>query len=161
MTETVSPAESPDQPDHFGEIAAELRRAADDIAKLVGSGLPKPNMFQLSIQTGTRGDDELTATAVDAWAAALLGRAGEVQEFAGGVYHYGTDWDVRGPMSVAVYQSVSAEWAVKRNAAAELEKREAELEKLRAEVIALRAAAALQPDANLFDPASSTASEAS
>lgn len=130
-----------DQPDHFAEIAAELYRLADDIASLTGSGLPKPNVFQLNIQPGTRGDDELTRTAVDAWATALFDRRGAIDPYPGGVYHYSTPWIARGPITAAVYMSVSAEWAMKNDVAAaeaEVAEREAELEKARARVAELR-----------------------
>jgi hypothetical protein len=141
MTEKLQPTKPGDQPDPFAEIAAELYRIADDIVSLTGSGLPKPNLFQLSIQPGTRGDDELTQAAVDAWATALFGRRGQVEAYSGGVYHYGIPWLTRGPVAAAVYMSVSAEWAVKNDVAAaeaELAEREAEWKKARARVIELR-----------------------
>jgi hypothetical protein len=141
MTENVPAAEPADQPDPFAEIAAELYRIADDIVSLTGSGLPKPNLFQLSIQPGTRGDDALTQAAVDAWATALFGRRGHVEAYSGGVYHYGIPWLTRGPVTAAVYMSVSAEWALKNDvvaAEAELAEREAEAEKARARVAELR-----------------------
>lgn len=151
--ETVAPAVSPDQPDHFAEIAAELRRAADDIETLVGSGLPKPNHVALDIHPGgprLDRDDDRTARAVDALGLALLGKPGTANKMYDDTYHYGTESTQRGPIKVHVYDSVSTAWAVKRETADSLAAKEAELERLRAEVTALRAAAALQPDA---DPA--------
>lgn len=152
MSDKVPPPETTDQPDHFAAIAAELYRIGDDIASLTGSGLPNPNQFQISIQPGTRGNDALTEAAIDAWATALFDRRGKVQPYSGGVFHYGTEWIARGPVTAGVYMSVSAEFAVKREAAAKLAEREAELENLRAEVAELRAAlpaAALAGDTGL------------
>lgn len=151
MTNKVTPAETPDQPDHFAEIAAELRRAADDIETLVGSGLPKPTHVALDIHPGgprLDRDDDQTARAVDALGRALLGKPGTAQKMYDDSYHYGTESTQRGPIKVHVYDSVSTAWAVKHETAASLAAKEAELERLRAEVIALRAAAALQPDAD-------------
>ena len=144
MTDTnLTPAEPADQPDPFAEIANELRVAAAGIETLIGSGLPKPGHFNLNIQPGTLGDDDSTAVAVDALGLALVGRRGEVRPMSNGDYHYDMGGQVQsGPISFSIYQSVSAEWAVKREAAAVLAEREAELEKLRAEVAELRAAAA-------------------
>ena len=139
-TENVQPAE---QPDHFAEIAAELRKVADDIATLVGSGLPKPRQFQLNIQPGSRDDDNVTADAVDAMAGALLGIRGRVRKMSGGAYHYGVDLLPRGPIEVVVYQGVSRPWALRTDVAAakaELIEREAELEKARARVAELERA---------------------
>jgi hypothetical protein len=140
----VTAAETPDQPDHFAAIAVELRRAADDIETLVGSGLPMPSYVALDIHPGGRGrerDDNRTARAVDALGRALLGQPGTAQKMYDGSYHYGTQSIQRGPITVHVYDSVSTDWAVPRAAAFELAAREAQLEKLRAEVAELRAAA--------------------
>lgn len=139
-TPNVQPEE---QPDHFAEIANELHLAADDIAKLAGSGLPKPRQFALNIQPGLRDNDDVTAAAVDAMAGALLGVSGQVHRMGDGSYHYGTDHLTRGPLKVVIYQGVSTEWALKNDVAAaeaELAEREAELKKARARVAELRAA---------------------
>lgn len=140
-TENVQPGE---QPDHFAELAAELHKVADDIATMVGSGLPKPRLFQLNIQPGTHADDDdLTARAVDAMAQALLGVTGKVERMSSGTYFYNTDHLKRGSMEVAIYQGVSTEWALKNDVAAakaELAEREAELEKARERVAALERA---------------------
>lgn len=144
MTQTVTPNEPTDQPDHFADIAAALRDAADRISDLIGSGLPEPAQFQLNIQPGEHGDDDGVRRSVDAVTSALLGHGGRVQKMGGGGgYHYnnGDSHEPLGAVTVRIYQSVSAEWAVKREAAAKLAEREAELEKLRAEVAELRAAA--------------------
>jgi hypothetical protein len=122
------------EPDPFAAIAAELRKAADGIETLVGSGLPKPNLVSLSIQPGGRGDDDLIVRAVDAMATVLLDGPGEILPYPGDVYHYGTPMTWRGPVQVSVYNRVSTEWALKRDAAAALAAKEAELNKLRAEV---------------------------
>jgi hypothetical protein len=149
----VTAAETPDQPDPFAAIAAELHRAADDIATLIDSGLPKPDYFNLSIQPGTRGDGDSTAASVDAMGVALTGKAGGVRKMHDGTYHYSAKDVRRGLLSVSIYQSVPTEWAVRREAAAALAEREAELEKLRAEVAELRAAAPVRCVASLHVPA--------
>lgn len=132
-----------EKPDPFAEIAAELRKVADDVETMVGSGLPNPRQFQLNIQPGSRVDDDVTARAVDAMAQALLGINGKVEKMSGGTYHYGTEHTPRGPLVVAIYQGVSAEWALNNDpvasAEAELAEREAELEKARELVARLRA----------------------
>jgi len=142
MTTNVTAEPVKVEPDHFTAIAAELRRVANQIATLVGSGLPKPRLFQLNIQPGATNDDDVTATAVDAMAGAILGHPAKVQLMSGGTYHYGTDHEQYGPLEVVIYQGVSTEWALKREQAAALAVKEAELEKLRAEVAELRAVAA-------------------
>lgn len=137
--QNVQPAE---QADHFAQIAAELRKVADDVEALAGSGLPKPRQFQLNIQPGGRGDGDLTARAVDAMAQALLGISGTVNEMGSGNYHYGTDHLTRGPLQIVVYQGVPTEWALANdlNAVDEaVAAREAELELLRAKAAELRA----------------------
>lgn len=151
MTETVTPAASPDQPDHFAEIAAGLHAVADRLAKLVGSGMPKFSYIQLNIQPGKPGDDDLTQRAVDAVTSALLDHPGVVEEMSGDTWHYSNSdayAEPVGPIKVRIFQRVSNSWALKRDQKAQLAKREVEIERLRAEVTALRAAAALQPDAD-------------
>lgn len=125
--------------DHFTEIADELHRAADAVASLAGSGLPKPRHFNLNIQPGDRGsDDEGTVASVDAMAQALLGINGHPHEVGRGMYHYGTDQTWRGPISATIYQGISAEYAQRIEHDRVLAEREAELEKLRAELEELR-----------------------
>lgn len=137
--QTVPAAE---QPDHFADLAAELRRVADDISNLIGSGLPKPGSFMISIQPGTRGDVESTVRSVDAVANYLLGHPGQVQKMGGGAWHYGADHERRGPVTIAIYQSIDTAWAEQHYAASQLAAREAELAKLQAEVDELRKQAA-------------------
>lgn len=136
--QTVPAAE---QPDHFAELADELHRVADDVAKMIGSGLPKPRQFMLNIQPGTHhDDDDVTARAVDGMAQALLGIDGKVEQMGGGTYFYSTDHINRGPLVVAIYQGVSTGWALRNDVAAaraEVAEREAELEKVRARVAEL------------------------
>lgn len=138
---TTQTVPSDEQPDHFAEIAAELHQVADDVAKLIGSGLPKPRLFMLNIQPGEgRSNDDLTARSVDAMAQFVLGVNGQVEKMGGGSYHYGTDHLRRGPLEVVIYQGVSTEWALRHDVAAakaELAEREAELEKARARVAEL------------------------
>lgn len=125
--------------DHFTEIADELHRAADAVASLAGSGHPQPRHFNLNIQPGNReSDDEATAASVDAMANALLGISGHPHEVGGGSYHYGTGQTQRGPISVTIYQSIGAEYALRIEYDRQLAEREAELEKLRAELEGLR-----------------------
>lgn len=145
MTHPNVPAtEVNSEPDPFDVLSAELHRVADDIAKLVDSGLPGPSLFQLNIQPRTHShDDDLTARAIDAMATALLGIRGQVQKMDSGVYHYGTEQPRRGPIDVVIYGGVATPWALKNDVAAAeaaLAEREAELAKMRAEVDALRAA---------------------
>lgn len=147
MTHPNVPApEVKSEPDPFAAIATELRKAADDIATLVGSGLPKPTQFMLNIQPGapiSSRTDDATAEAVDAMAGALLGIRGKVQKMSGGSYFYCTDQQMRGPLVVTIYQSVSTPWALKNDVAAakaELAEREADLEKARARVAELERA---------------------
>lgn len=100
-----------EQPDHFAELAAELHRVADDIARLAGQGLPKPRQFQLNIQPASRGgDDDLTARAVDAMANALLGHSAAPELMGHGKYFYQTGFEKRGPLQVVVYHPISTEW---------------------------------------------------
>lgn len=140
-SQNVQPSQ---QPDHFAELASELHKVADDIATLVGSGLPKPRQFMLNIQPGTHGDDDdLTARAVDGMAQALLGIDGKVELMSPGTYFYNTGHLKRGPLEVTIYQGISTEWALRNDvnaAKAELAKREAELEKARALVVELESA---------------------
>jgi hypothetical protein len=145
MTTTIPALTDKSEPDPFAAIAAELRRAADDIEKLVGSGHPKPAHVALDFHAGRRSyatrDDNETAAAVDALGRVLLGKPGVVQKMGGGTYHYGTEQTTRGPIKVHVYDSVSTPWAEGRESASALAAKEAELEKLRAEVAELRAVA--------------------
>jgi hypothetical protein len=138
LDQNVTPAEAQAKPDHFAAIAASLRAAADGIETLVGSGLPKPNHFQLNIQPGGRGDDDLTRRSVDALTVALLGHPGRLQEMSKGGYYFtnGSGDEALGAIRARLYQSVSTEWALKREQAAELAEREAERA---AELAALRA----------------------
>jgi hypothetical protein len=138
MTDPTVPSAA--APDHFAELAAALYRIADDIVTLTGSDLPKPGFVQLSIQPGVRGNDDLSQRAVDAVTSAILGHPGQVAEMSNGTFHYnnGDYAEHVGPVGVRIYQRVSPEFAVKREAAARLAEREAELEKLRAEVAELR-----------------------
>jgi hypothetical protein len=133
----------PDQtvptPDPYAELAAELRRTADDIEKLIGSGLPMPSFIQLSVQPGTHAGDETTRVAIDTWALALLGRHGSLHKMSDGTYHYDAEAR-RGPLSVQLYNSVSTEWALAAEHGEEIAKREAEIERLRAELAALKPA---------------------
>jgi len=141
MIQTVSTTSDTGEPDHFAEIAAELRQAADRIETLVGSGFRTPGYFSLNIQPGTRGDDASTAAHVDALGLALVGKAGQLHKMHDGTYHYDIGDTRCGPIKVSIYQSVSTEWALKREAAAQLAAKEAELAKLRAEVAALKTTA--------------------
>ncbi|MDQ1625759.1 MAG: hypothetical protein QOJ49_1257 [Actinomycetota bacterium] len=144
MTTTVPAPTDKSEPDPFAAIAAELRRAADDIETLVGSGHPKPAHVALDFHAGRRSyatrDDNETAAAVDALGRVLLGQPGAVQKMVDGTYHYGTERTTRGPIKVHVYDSVSTPWAEARESASTLAAKEAELEQLRAEVAELRAA---------------------
>lgn len=72
MNDNVPAADVTDQPDHYAEIAAELHRIADDLAKLSGSGLPKP-WISFGILPGEGSDDDEVAAQVDAVAVALFG----------------------------------------------------------------------------------------
>lgn len=138
MTDQTVP--SGEQPDHFAQIAAELRSIAIDIHnELVGSGLPMPRI-QLNIQPGIRGDDEKIVKAIDALAMTLLGHPGRVEKMGGGVYHYSTDHEKRGPLEIAVYGAVSTPWGEQHHLASQLAAREAELEKLQAEKAELQEA---------------------
>lgn len=145
MTHPNVPAtEVKSEPDPFDVLSAELHRVADDIAAMVGSGLPRPRLFQLNIQPGTHDDDDdLTARSVDGMAQALLGVTGKVERMSSGTYFYNTDHLKRGPLEITIYQGVSTEWALKNDvvaAKAELAEREAELEKARARVAELERA---------------------
>jgi len=131
----TTPAElegSSSMTDPYAEIAAELRRIADDLTTLAGKGLPKP-WFNISIQPATdeRGNDDVVIPAVDAVAVALLGRPATTDPMSSGG-HMHRIAGTRGPVSLGVHQSVSSP---------EAREREAELARLRAELDALRTAA--------------------
>src|SRR5947207_12867569 len=91
MTTVHAPTDNPGAaapaPDPYAEIAAELRRVADDLGGLAGRGLPQPTYVALSIHPAGADDDEIMA-AVDAVGGALLGRPGELEKMSGGTYHY-------------------------------------------------------------------------
>jgi hypothetical protein len=109
-------------PDPWAEIAAELRRVADDAEKLVGE--PAPSCFQIHIQPKPH-DVPAAVAAVDTIALALLGKAGETRRMSVGVYHRNADAE-RGPISMSVYRKVP-------------EPPTAEIERLRARLAELEA----------------------
>jgi hypothetical protein len=111
-------------PDFYAEIAAELRRMADDLDTLTGLGLPKP-WLTLNIQPHGDTDDEIIA-GVDAVAGALLGKPGRTARLSGGAFHYDASGS-RGLVRIGVYQAVSDPAA---------RERDAELVRLRAELAA-------------------------
>jgi hypothetical protein len=141
MTDTVSPTPAESEPDPFTAIAHELHRIADDLASLAGSGLPKPSWVSFDMHAGSHAiqrDDNLTAFAVDTVGRALLNKPGEIHKMVGGSYHYGTDPTSRGPIKVHVYDSVDTAWALEREGANELAKRDVEIKRLEAELAVLK-----------------------
>lgn len=96
-------------PDPWAVIAAELRRIADDLAKLIGQ--PAPATFEINTQPysgsryGGQGGDAATIAATDAVANALLGHPAETRVMGDGSYQH-TTYGRRGPLRVAVYQGV-------------------------------------------------------
>lgn len=131
MTETTVT-----ESDRCADIAAALHELALKFTDLIGTGVPVP-FVQLSIQPGCRGDDESVAAAVDAISSVLFGHAGQLEEMTAsgaGIYHYnnGQGSEPLGAVEVRIYNSVSAEFAAKRE-------HEAEVARLRAEVVELEA----------------------
>jgi hypothetical protein len=139
---TNLPEKPAGEPDRCADIAAALHLLAVRFTDLIGSGLPVPHV-QLNIQPGRHGDDESVVGAVDAVTSALLFHVGQVQPMTTGGHHYnnGDTAELVGPVGVRIFQSVSPEYAARREAAVKLAEREAELERLRAEVEQLRAEA--------------------
>lgn len=141
MTEPNVTAEtSPSEP--WAEIAAELRRIADDVEKLIGQ--PEPGLFSVDIQPYEAvvhppvvKDRAATMSATDAVASALLGKAATTQAMSNGTFHH-TTGGKRGRISLSIYQAIADPSAVDP---------EEEISRLRAENARLRAAAALTPDA--------------
>lgn len=141
MNTTVPTTPADREPDYYAEIAAELHRIADDLAK-IGPGAPKP-YFGIAIQPGTgiRDDDERIIAAVDTVSVALTGAVGKVQLMSDGdTRHYKSkDFFKRGLLTVDVYQAISSK--TKADAIEAQRAKDAELVQLRAENGRLRAAA--------------------
>jgi hypothetical protein len=119
------------------DIAAELRRIADQFAYIAGAELPEPRYVHLHIQPGGKTDDEVI-DAVDAFGLVLGGKPGEVRPMSSGNYHYETQVQ-RGPVVFKAYREISAERAARIGSDAVLAEKEAELTRLRVEVEKLRA----------------------
>lgn len=113
---------------YYAELAAELRRIADDLEPLDERGVAPLSSVSLNFQPGPfRPEQETTAT-VDAIGLALLGQPGAPMEMSGGSYHHDARGR-RGSISVGAFTSVSSP---------QERERQAELERLRAEVERLR-----------------------
>jgi hypothetical protein len=113
----------------YADLAAELRRMADDLDTLTDQATPAYVTFGIQ-PNEDRTDEAKTIAAVDAVATALLGHPGKPQKVSGGGYHYQASGK-RDRILVDVYQRVTDP---ERRALA------AELDRLRAEVAALRPA---------------------
>lgn len=136
MTDLNVPAESPvSEPSVWADIAAELRRVADEIETLLVAE-PAPSSFQLNIQPHnadrigkpTVKGRPATVAAVDAVSGALLGKDAETYSVSGG-FHHGRHGG-RGPVSLAIYTSVVSPDAVDPDE--EIAQLRAENERLRA-----------------------------
>lgn len=99
-------------PDPWAAIAAELRRIADDVEKLIGHA--PPALFAVDVQplgnmsyppTPEQRDD--TIQAVDDVANALLGKNALTKEMLDGVSVHHTTSGRRGKISVSVYQAIA------------------------------------------------------
>lgn len=125
------------EPSVWADIAAELRRIADDCMDLIGE--PAPRVFQLNIQPhnadGPQRDSAknraATMACVDTAATVLCGQPGTTYPVGGSSFHHGADGK-RGPIDLKVYQSVADPDAVDPDE---------EIARLRAENEQLRAAA--------------------
>lgn len=126
------------EPSVWADIAAELRRIADDCMDLIGE--PGPRLFQLNIQPhnadGLQRDSAknraATMACVDTAATVLCGQPGTTYPVGGSSFHHGAGGQ-RGPIDLKVYQSVADPDAVDP---------EQEIARLRAENEQLRAAVA-------------------
>ncbi|GAA2579563.1 hypothetical protein GCM10010435_65930 [Winogradskya consettensis] len=108
--------------DPYAEIAAELRRIADDFETLAGKDIAAPAL-SLAVQPRGTTDNGIVA-AVDAIAGVLLGKPGITRHMSGGVYHHDAG-GYRGALRIDVFQQVSD--PVAREQAAELARLRAEL----------------------------------
>jgi fumarate hydratase class II len=130
MPDTVQPDPSP-----WLDIAAELRRIADDVETLAGE--PAPGLFSIDIQphnadgcgVDTAKNRPVTQAAVDAVAQALIGKVGVTEHMVGSAFHHKA-YGQRGAIKVGIYQSVAGPDAVDP---------EQEIERLRARVAELEA----------------------
>lgn len=110
------------EPDAWAEIAAELRRIADDAEKLIGE--PAPSTFQINVQPLPH-NCAAAAVAVDTIALALLGKPGTTKRMGDGAYHRDAVGR-RGPIPLSVFRRIPGP-------------EHAELERLRARVAELEA----------------------
>jgi hypothetical protein len=124
--------------DGWAVLAAELTNIATDIAALTGSGLPVPNHFQLNVQPGAELDDETKVRCIDAMSQILLDRDGAPQLMSSGDTFYRST-GLRGPVSVDLYNSVTAEWVERNKHAAELAAMREQLATAEADAAKLRA----------------------
>jgi hypothetical protein len=133
----VQPETPVSEPSVWADIAAELRRIADDCMDLIGE--PAPSHFGIDIQPHNADGPQrnsaknraATMACVDTAATVLLGQPGATYPVSGRSFHHGADGQ-RGPIDLKVYQSVADPNAVDP---------EEELARLRAENEQLRAAA--------------------
>jgi hypothetical protein len=99
-------------PDPWAAIAAELRRIADDVEKLIGH--TPPGLFSVEVQPfagrsypPVPEQREDVIQAVDDVANALLGKSAQTKEMSDGKSVHHTTSGRRGKISVSVYQAIA------------------------------------------------------
>lgn len=136
MTNPVQPDPAPSEPSVWADIAAELRRLANDVDDLIGQ--PAPRQFAINIQPHcgpshppVPKERAETVAAVDTVSLVLLGRPAETRPMSGGSFHHHA-YGERGPIKLGVYQGVADPAAVDPDE--EIARLRAENDKLRAEL---------------------------
>lgn len=131
----VQPEPTPGEPSVWADIAAELRKIADDCLDLIGQ--PAPGCFDIDIHPlrishpPVLKERAATIDAIDTAALVLLGKKAETREMSGGSFHH-TARGRRGPISLMVYNAVADPAAVDPDE--EIARLRAENDKLRAEL---------------------------
>lgn len=132
----VQPDPAPSEPSVWADIAAELRKIADDCLDLIGQ--EPPRFFGIDIQphcgpglNPLPSERAATVVAVDTVSQILLGKNAATERMGGGSFHH-TIHGQRGPIKVGIFQSVADPDIVDPDE--EIARLRAENEKLRAEL---------------------------
>jgi hypothetical protein len=134
-TTTVPSGPVPNEPSVWADIAAELRKIADDCLDLIGQ--PAPGCFDIDIHPlrishpPVLKERAATIEGIDTVAFVLLGKKAETREMSGGSFHH-TAKGRRGPITFSIYNAVADPAAVDPDE--EIARLRAENEKLRAEL---------------------------